>query len=87
MPNNENSISAEGLDLKEILAELEVPFGPRAGSFPGNEHVQRQETRANCSLCRSARLYRPAKRAFFTPGMDAGVSDRDHKQHHVAEEG
>ena len=28
MPNNGNSISAEGLDIKEILAELEVPFPP-----------------------------------------------------------
>ena len=28
MPNNENPTNAEGLDIKEILAELEVPFPP-----------------------------------------------------------
>ena len=28
MPNNENSPVDEGLDVKKVLAELEVPFSP-----------------------------------------------------------
>ena len=87
MSNNSTSALPEELDIRKLLAELDIPFSTRSSSLARHQHFERQKAGANRAIRRSARLYRPPKRAPLTPGLDARLPGRNHEQYHSGKEG
>jgi len=87
MPAKDINTSTPGLDVKEILRELEVPFSPDQVQWRVTVTANDRKRGQIVPYARSSRLHRSAGRAGLSSGLDARVQDRDHEQHHPHQEG
>ena len=77
MANEESSASALALDVKKLLADLEVPFPPDQVRWRVTNTTNDKKRGQIVPYARSPRLHRPAECALLSPGLDAGVQDRN----------
>ena len=79
--------SAARPDVKELQAELEVPFSPDQVQWRVTNTITDKKTRTGRALRRSASVYRSTECFVFPPRMDTRLQSLDHEQHHPHEEG